>query len=634
MGGYNGGGSGGSAGGSGGGGGATHIATKTGLLSTLENDKSSVIIVAGGGGGYAVYGCSTSIGGNGGGHYGSPLDYGGTQEAGGPTGNQTGGSFGKGGYQSNTYHSTPGAGAGWYGGGTNSALCGAGGGSGYVGSTRLTNAYMYGYDVEPTSILWVNNYLVNKAVFLQVDEEKFNSINDAVAYIVEHKNGVGTILLLNDATIQEDSIITAGTDITFDLQEHTLTATSPIFNKGKFKVTNGTFNNVADNAIQNENELLLEDIEISAGSSGSVVYVPTNLSNTTKLTIKNSSLTDGKYGLLNESKQDIVIENTDINATDYGIYLAANNSTLEFESGNITSTNGMGIRVSNGSNTHIASGTINSRTHGIYGYCEGATVNIDTMDITSVGNEAIRFDMYNGNYNVINVLGGTYKGADYGVVAQSAHLYMSDSSIETSVSNRDRYAVYGYYYSYIYLEDCIVKAPNGSGVYINTDAIISNTKIEADASNSYGIYIYEGIVNILEGTEIVTEGTSSYGIYARGSSTLKLLEGDVRSQNVGINLVDSAKLYLSRGNIIGYQYGIQETGSGCVVQIGENTQDISIYNPFVEGSTYGVYKTNGTLNFYSGRLKGLTGPYYGAFNNIREGYELHEEADGVEIELQ
>ena len=634
VGGYNGGGSGSSAGGSGGGGGATHIATKTGLLSTLENDKSSVIIVAGGGGGYAVYGCSTSIGGNGGGHYGSPLDYGGTQDAGGPTSNQTGGSFGKGGYQSNTYHSTPGGGAGWYGGGTTSSLCGAGGGSGYVGNARLSNAYMYGYEVEPTSILWVNNYLVNKAVFLQVDEEKFNSINDAVAYIVEHKNGVGTILLLNDATIQEDSIITAGTDITFDLQEHTLTATSPIFNKGKFKVTNGTFNNVADNAIQNENELLLEDIEISAGSSSSVVYVPANLSNTTKLSIKNSSLTDGKYGLLNESKQDIVIENTDITAADYGIYLAANSSTLEFKSGNITTTNGMGIRVSSWSNTHITSGTINSRTHGIYGYCEGATVTIDTMDITSVGNEAIRFDTYNGNYNTVNVLGGTYKGADYGIVAQSAHLYMSDSTVETSVSNRDRYAVYGYYYSYIYLEDCIVKAPNASGVFINTDATISNTSIEAGASNAFGIYNYDGITYILEGTKITTTGSSSYGIYERGSSTVKILDVDLKSQNIGIYMEHSSKLYVSRGNIVGYIYGIQETSSNNIVQIGENNEEVSIYNPFIEGSTYGIYKTDGTLNFYSGRLKGLTGPYYGAFNNIREGYEVHEEADGVELELQ
>ena len=39
------------------GGGATHIATKSGLLSTLENSKDSIIMVSGGGGGsYSLYG--------------------------------------------------------------------------------------------------------------------------------------------------------------------------------------------------------------------------------------------------------------------------------------------------------------------------------------------------------------------------------------------------------------------------------------------------------------------------------------------------------------------------------------------------------------------------------------------------
>jgi hypothetical protein len=62
TGGYNGGGNANSYGGVGGG--ATHIATKSGLLSTLSSDKDKVIIVAGGGGGSCYYG--TNYYGNGG----------------------------------------------------------------------------------------------------------------------------------------------------------------------------------------------------------------------------------------------------------------------------------------------------------------------------------------------------------------------------------------------------------------------------------------------------------------------------------------------------------------------------------------------------------------------------------------
>lgn len=52
-----------------GGGGATHIATRSGLLSKLENYKDTIIIVAGGGGGATDYSKSAAVGeaGNGGG---------------------------------------------------------------------------------------------------------------------------------------------------------------------------------------------------------------------------------------------------------------------------------------------------------------------------------------------------------------------------------------------------------------------------------------------------------------------------------------------------------------------------------------------------------------------------------------
>lgn len=148
LGGYNGGGRSGSSGGAGGGGGATSIAFSSGLLSSFSASPKDVILVAAGGAGHATYGCNTSIGGNGGGYIGSPTSNGGTQTAGGTSSGQDNGIFGAGAYNNNTGVSTPGAGAGFYGGGTVANGCTGGGGSSFIGNYRLRNATMYCKDCQ------------------------------------------------------------------------------------------------------------------------------------------------------------------------------------------------------------------------------------------------------------------------------------------------------------------------------------------------------------------------------------------------------------------------------------------------------------------------------------------------------
>lgn len=149
------------------GGGATHIATVSGPLSSLEESRNSILIVSGGGGG--AYYHTANIYGNGGsaggfigndGTSGDPTrtpGKGGTQTSGG-----TGadglydahfGRFGHGGDKSS------GGGSGYYGGGSTLGgtgaytISGAGGGSGYIGNERLVsfgafNKYMTCYNCQ------------------------------------------------------------------------------------------------------------------------------------------------------------------------------------------------------------------------------------------------------------------------------------------------------------------------------------------------------------------------------------------------------------------------------------------------------------------------------------------------------
>ena len=168
-GGYNGGGTGGivnnnyeyKQGGSGGGG-ATHIATKSGILSSLDNFKNDILIVSGGGGGVGQT-FDSGDSGSGGGYVGSNGGYnsswifygtGGTQTSGGyDSYNKTNAAlFGKGSDFTLNEFGGNGGGGGYYGGGGSNRghSCG-GGGSGYIGNSLLTNKVMYCYNCEESN---------------------------------------------------------------------------------------------------------------------------------------------------------------------------------------------------------------------------------------------------------------------------------------------------------------------------------------------------------------------------------------------------------------------------------------------------------------------------------------------------
>ena len=142
-----------------GGGGATHIATATGVLSSLSSNQSAVLIVAGGGGGARdqanhVPAARWGNGGAGGGTSGGGLNPG-TQSS--SSGSKT---FGLG----QSSHGNSAGGGGYYGGGSSDSASGAdgaegaSGGSGYIGgvtggSTSAGQRSGHGY----ARITWVGN---------------------------------------------------------------------------------------------------------------------------------------------------------------------------------------------------------------------------------------------------------------------------------------------------------------------------------------------------------------------------------------------------------------------------------------------------------------------------------------------
>lgn len=133
--------------------GATHIATATGLLSTLSTNQSAVKIVAGGGGGGSNAGAGFGYGGglSGQSSNGANPGLGGTQTAGGAAGAGTSGSPGTFGQGGQSLEFAGAGGGGWYGGGagggtatTGNTSNGGGGGSSYIGGVTSGTTFMFG----------------------------------------------------------------------------------------------------------------------------------------------------------------------------------------------------------------------------------------------------------------------------------------------------------------------------------------------------------------------------------------------------------------------------------------------------------------------------------------------------------
>lgn len=162
---------------SGAGGGATHIATSTGIISSLSSNLSAILVVAGGGGGgKGEYAAGSYLGSAGGFSGVLGTDYNGnasgtaaTQSSGGYNSYSNGGvgltgTFGQGGAgtDSSSYHG-PGGGGGYYGGTGGCYGCAGGGGSGYLGGVSSNATYgitkqMYCYNCTTSAVAGTLTY--------------------------------------------------------------------------------------------------------------------------------------------------------------------------------------------------------------------------------------------------------------------------------------------------------------------------------------------------------------------------------------------------------------------------------------------------------------------------------------------
>ena len=577
-GGFNGGGNAGSSGASGAGGGATHIATTSGLLSTLENNKESILIVAGGGAGQ---GGSTNYQGSGGGFKGATTNGGGGTQTSAGSGTNAG-SFGQGGHRNGD---GGGGGGGYYGGGASTNDSTGGGGSGYTGSPRLSNTVMYGYNVEASKNIWINNYLIEKEGFLKVGDTIFNSFDDAVAAI----EAEGTITVIKNTSVQETGTIPAGKTITLDLNGHTLTSSQSFINQGTFIIKDST-----------------EDKE------GKIDNIKTNvIQNRGTLTVESGTL------------------HTTANATTVLQYA---NSTVNVEEGAVISGyRGIGASEASNSSINVNGAKIKVSEHAIYTNQNGIVVNIADADIVSTGATAIYMDCWYCDASGLTIEGGSVTGADYGIYNHySGNVSITDATVKTTSTNRDRYAIYKRYDTLTLNDGAKIEAPNASGIYQDCSLVMNEgAVIEANHTNAFGVY-QSGWSSTYNGGTIKTPGSGGMGIYMRYDAYQTINDINIESGNIGIQITDNdraATTNIYGGNIVARNYGIYQTLSSRTTNIGTKDKDLSTTIPRIRGGISGVYNSAGTVNFYNGRVE------YGfsnSINAIRPGTQVLYEYEAIE----
>ncbi|MCR4581170.1 MAG: InlB B-repeat-containing protein, partial [Bacilli bacterium] len=686
LGGYNGGGYG-SNNGSGSGGGATHIATKSGLLSTLSNNRDSVLIVAGGGGGSDnsgsnKYGSDDGSGGSGGGYIAGAafIDGGRVNRTriniSGMGGTQTHGyAFGQGeNVSANT--DTGGAGAGWYGGYvTNNNNGGAGGGSGYIGNSRIYNGVMYGYEIEESPAEWISNYLVPLDAFLQVGDQTFNNFKDASEAIAE--NGTGTILVLKNARIEDTPTIVGNRTITIDLQGHVLETTNRFVNNANTTFVDSSENKtgelkaLVDNVIENKGNLTFDSVKVTGtATDSSAIWGSTG---TGTITLKDSTVSSLLNGVICDASQSVVIENTSITAsscgirmnkpnssvtvhsgtitaTSHGIYFQdassssllyedgtisvgdlgiyfnnSSNSTLTYKKGTITSSGNAGIDFYNSHSSTIKIENINitSKHQCIYNYSQSNNWTIDKATMTSTENVAIDFVSYNSNRNTLTIKDGTYQGATHGAVLHSVNATLDGGTFKTTSTSRDNYALHVEYNTTLNVND---------GVII-------------EAPNASGIYANE-VVN-LKNTSVTSGAASGYGIYHNSGNlnitgttitandgiqspsnngyTINFTDSTIDASNFGIyvNGTGTKTLNINSGTIDGDVIGLFLKGNNTTTNLGIKDEPLSTENPHIISDNIAINNNFGNLNFYSGLLTSTQRVLTNEVDDIRKDKEVH-----------
>ena len=493
-------------------------------------------------------------------------------------------------------------------------------------STKLKGGSLYylhlGYRKDGSGNTGDDQVIINSIKFADttIDANNATTMDIITAVPIPPKTQTKIEVLRNITETNE--VIATNKNITFDLKGYTVDLFKPITN------TEGSLE------IIDSSEGKTGKITNSAKGTGSSNLASTILnSGTLKLSAPISTKNTYSVGIENSGTLEVLSSGViTLNETySYGIY---NQGTgIVTNTGTITSSKSSTYGIYNaeaGTITVTNVGTITltgSSSYGIYGKGTGIVTNAGTVTATGSSSDGI----YSFGTTINE---GTIIANYYGIHNQGTGTATNTGTITvTGTSN-----IYGIYNTAGKVENkgtIEVKKTSGSsstkyayGIYNESaNEIINNGKITV--INQYSAYYAYGIYNKEKGSIKIGEKsniTSGYGVY-NNAGTIKITGGE-------ITVTPEYGIYNNTGTIEITGGTITSTGSTGIqnssgtITIGEKGGEVNTTVPEIKGKTYGVNSTtSGTVNFYDGVVKGITGTFNGEITEIEPDYNVVKERD-------
>ena len=313
----------------------------------------------------------------------------------------------------------------------------------------------------------------------------------------------------------------------------------------------------------------------------------------------NGSTTSPDYGKMLHNFGNVNIKNLD----SYAFLIGYNNGTLNIEdsvfhnfaAGALISTSGT-LNIKNTSINFYQNDFVSSFGNNTYVMRIGnATLDNVTMtggQHTNNGDYPLRLVTITGTSEIknssINCIAESY------VLSNESTLKITDTPI-----NIDKVLING---GRLTLENSNVIVTNDTGISNSGTLTLDNSNVTV--TNGTGIS-NSGTVNLTSGISVTT--TSGNGISTSGTLNVPVGVTITTQNGRGINI------------------------SGGTTTIGEIGGVPDQTSPYIEGSTYGIYKSDldATLNFYDGLIVGGSGPnaIYGGVSDVEGGYETEDNID-------
>ncbi len=465
---------------------------------------------------------------------------------------------------------------------------------------------------------------------------------------------------LSNGTINNNDVIQALRNITITRSENPITIPSGL------KITFDINNNIIDN---NNNTMFIINGELDTIDSTNSNIVGKIDSTTGNIFVNNGTLNilSGTYvSEAGSTESEVVLNNSNLNISG-GVFTKYYDKLGYRQTNSGTIVNNSGVAI-------ITNGTFYSNSSFIESaYRRGTIDNADYIYSSSI--------FVNNSLGTLNVSGGTYDGIasrtwrdndsswrDYSTASKGELIYNYGTATISGIVSDNSHI--GLNQGTLTLDDVtmenIINLNTGgtSGLHpnlINTGSLtisdstfeikasfvennggnisITNTTIDRTANGSgyrtdnddlYGVKNSHLIRNKYNSNNDNSINISGSYLYNRGSGEVIENRGLLIIENSTIEAFNNAAInsYSSRVDVKKNSSIISDNGraiylSSSTFNLGESIEidgAVSKTYPIIKGTTYGVYNSSSTINFYDGILMGKTDPTYGTITNLEVGY--------------